>query len=182
MIRHPKKRAYLKALEQVGAITVASDSAGINRDTPQDWRRKDEEFARLEQQALDSFADHLEAEAVRRARAGILKKRFDGKGNPIIDPATGEQYIEREYSDTMLIFLLKGVRPEKYRDKHEVRITRSDEEINAEISARMEELAAGRQGSVIDSTPRIDCLQPSQTVVSASTVAETAGVPPADGS
>ena len=34
-----------------------------------------------------------------------------------VHPETGEQYAECDYSDTLLIFLLKGNRPEKYRER-----------------------------------------------------------------
>jgi hypothetical protein len=43
----------------------------------------------------------------------------------VIDPETNKPvtvpYVEHEYSDTLLIFLLKGARPEKYRERADVR-------------------------------------------------------------
>lgn len=116
MIRHPKKKAYLAALEETGAVTVAADAAGIDRHTPSEWRAKDETFAAAEQMAREAFADRLEEEAVRRAKTGILRKRFHGR-EPILDPDTGEQYLEREYDSTLLMFLLKAARPAKYRER-----------------------------------------------------------------
>jgi hypothetical protein len=48
----------------------------------------------------------LEDEAVRRAYEGVERPVFQG----------GKQVgVVREYSDTLLIFLLKALRPEKYR-------------------------------------------------------------------
>lgn len=38
---------------------------------------------------------------------GLTRKKFTGAGEPVINPDTGEQYAELEYSDTLLIFLLK---------------------------------------------------------------------------
>ena len=43
---------------------------------------------------------------------GSIKR--DASGKPIGIPAA-----VREYSDTLLIFLLKGARPEKYHERHQ---------------------------------------------------------------
>jgi hypothetical protein len=55
-------------------------------------------------------ADQLEQEARRRAHDGVRKPVYQG-GKRV-------GYIQ-EYSDTLLIFLLKGLRPEKYRERFE---------------------------------------------------------------
>lgn len=55
----------------------------------------------------------LEAEAVRRASEGTLKPTGWHKGEP-------SGYI-REYSDILLIFLLKGAKPEKYAERVQIR-------------------------------------------------------------
>jgi hypothetical protein len=79
-------------------------------------READASFAAQWDQALEDYADKLEREADRRAHDGLLKKKFLRNGDPVIDPETGQQYIEREYSDTLLIFRLKGLRPKVYRE------------------------------------------------------------------
>ncbi len=154
VIRHAKKRAYLKALEQTGAITVAADAAGISRVTPQDWRAKDPVFVEAEQVALSNFADRLEREAVRRAIRGIRKKKFTGRGEAVIDPETGDQYIEREFSDTLLIFMLKGARPDKYKDRLDVRVSKEEAELDERFTKLVETLTdrakegmAGEEGT-----------------------------------
>lgn len=113
--------AFLAALADTGNISAAATLAGINRTTFYRRRDDDEAFAKAVSDALETACDSLELEARRRALAGVPRKKFD-KGLPIIDPDTGEQYVEREYSDTLMIFLLKGHRPEKYREnvRHEV--------------------------------------------------------------
>lgn len=66
---------------------------------------------------MEEAADVLEAEARRRATVGG--------------------------SDVLLIFLLKGARPEKYRDRYEVRQAPSPpKSIDAEFEAMMAELKA----------------------------------------
>lgn len=125
-IAHPKKRAFLAAYARTGNVTQAAAAAGITRRTHYVWLHEDgpdgdayrEAFERAEEEA----ADWLEAEARRRAVEGVVRYKFDKKGNPLRHPVTGEPYYELEYSDTLLIFLLKGARPDKYADrqKHEV--------------------------------------------------------------
>ena len=142
VISQAKKKAYLIALEQSGAITIAADAAGINRRTPLDWRDKDPEFVVAEQVALSNFADRLENEAVRRATEGLRKKKFTAKGEPVFDPETGDQYVEREFSDTLLIFMLKGARPDKYKDRLDVRVSKEEAEIDARFTKLVETLTA----------------------------------------
>lgn len=60
----------------------------------------------------------LELEARRRACEGVERKKFH-QGEPVIDPVTGKHYVEREYSDILLICLLKAHRPKKYRERFE---------------------------------------------------------------
>ena len=63
--------------------------------------------------AQEVAADLLESEAFKRAAFGVRKPAGWYKGKP-------GGYV-REYSDILAIFLLKGLRPEKYRDRVEVR-------------------------------------------------------------
>lgn len=114
---HDWKPDFLNALAKRGNISDACKAAKIHRSTAYEHQQTDEQFAAAWLVALDEGADVLEAEAHRRAVNGLVRKKFTKDGDPINDPATGEQYVEREYSDTLLIFLLKGARPEKYRDR-----------------------------------------------------------------
>ena len=59
--------------------------------------------------AQEEAADRLEDEAFRRAVEGVEKPVGWYKGKP--------GGVIREYSDVLLIFLLKGARPEKYADR-----------------------------------------------------------------
>lgn len=115
-ITHIKKRKFLSAFSIAGTVTGAAKAAGVSRRSHSTWLREDPSYAKAFATAQDMACDRLEQEAIRRAVSGVERKKFH-KGEPIIDPSTGEQYVEREYSDTMLIFLLKGLRPEKYGDR-----------------------------------------------------------------
>jgi len=116
-----KKRAFLAAFAEAGSIRAAARAAGVSERTPWNWlHRDDSEAGRVFQAAFDDAkrlaGNALEAEARRRATEGVRRLRFY-RGEPIIDPETGRPYFEHEYSDVLLIFLLKGAMPEKYRER-----------------------------------------------------------------
>jgi hypothetical protein len=112
-----KQAAFLAAYAEVGNITHAAEIAGLNRETHHKWMKVDPTYPERFKTADEQAVEKLEQEARRRAVTGVRRKKFTGKGEPVIDPVTGEQYIEEEYSDTLLIFLMKGARPEKYKDR-----------------------------------------------------------------
>jgi len=108
-IRTPKKReAFLEALKETCNITKACELSGLPRTSAYEWKADDPEFAADWQKSLDIAADLLEEEAVRRAKEGTLKPVYQG----------GELVGHiQEYSDTLMIFLLKGAKPKKYMDR-----------------------------------------------------------------
>lgn len=145
-------KAFLAALSESGNVRLACEAAQINRWTAYDRRENDPDFAKAWADALDQAADLLEEEARRRAYEGLRRCKFHN-GAPIMVPAIGADglvvrdkdgnpemipYVEHEYSDLLLIFLLKGARPETYRERTDVRhsgkidVTRlSDDELRA---------------------------------------------------
>jgi CelD/BcsL family acetyltransferase involved in cellulose biosynthesis len=106
-IRHPKKAAMLAALSELGNVTAAARLVGIHHDTHYQWMKRDPQYAEQVPGVLEQAADLLEAEARRRAVEGVTK--------PIMYKDEVVTTVQ-EYSDTLLIFLLKGVRPQKYRE------------------------------------------------------------------
>jgi hypothetical protein len=103
-----KKKDFLKAMEETASVRRACKLAKIPRRTVYDWREKDEEFEKDFQKSRIIAADALEDEAVRRAHEGILKPVFQG----------GKKVgTIREYSDTLMVLLLKGNLPERYKDR-----------------------------------------------------------------
>jgi hypothetical protein len=103
-----KKEKFLELLGQTGNATAAAEAIGLNRCTPYKWREKDEAFAAAWDAASEEAADRLEKEAWRRAVEGTEKPVY--QGGKLVGKV-------REYSDTLLIFLLKGNRPGKYADR-----------------------------------------------------------------
>lgn len=108
----PKKREkrswedqFLKELEKSGNVTAACRKARISRTEVYQLRNEAKDFADAWVEALESATDDLELEARRRAHRGTLKPVFyEGKKVGTV----------KEYSDTLLIFLLKAHRPERF--------------------------------------------------------------------
>jgi hypothetical protein len=98
----------------------------VSHHTVYAWR-DDVEFAQAESTTRDAFADMLEIEAVRRAHGGVLKPVFQG--------GLFVGHV-REYSDTLLIFLLNAARPLKYRANSKI-----DVAIGGTLTVRQDRLA-----------------------------------------
>ena len=123
IIIHPKKRAFLAAISETGNIVEAVKASGITRKTHYNWMESDSSYAQAFKDAMVDAAERLEIEARRRAVQGTLK--------PVFYQGT-ECGTVREYSDTLLIFLLKGALPEKYKERYEGTINSN---VNIEVSA-----------------------------------------------
>lgn len=114
--------AFLAELALRGNILDSCGASGVSRSNVYQRRDADPDFALAMAQALEDATDRLEREAWRRAHEGLVRKQFY-KGDPLIDPETGAQYVEREYSDTLMVQLLKAHKPDKYRERREVEHT-----------------------------------------------------------
>lgn len=123
--RTPKKRTkpdwaprFLRKLSVTSNISAACKAAGIGRTAFYERRDSDPVFAAAAAEALETATDALELEARRRALEGVTKPIFGSGGKGVGSVQVGEV---QEYSDTLMIFLLKAHRPEKFREnvKHE---------------------------------------------------------------
>ena len=85
-----KADKLLAKLRQGDSVSAACRAQRIGRTTYYRWRREDAEFAATADDAIEEGTDMLEDVAKRRAKA---------------------------VSDTLLIFLLKARRPDKYRER-----------------------------------------------------------------
>jgi len=112
-ILNPKKRAYLTSLVESGGNKFkAAHLAGIHFTTPytSQWR-DDEEF----QEALRTIAEPAAAD---RAEDEARRRAIDGVEEPVGWYQGSSGGTVTRYSDTLLIFLMKGANPEKYADRH----------------------------------------------------------------
>jgi hypothetical protein len=97
---------FLSLLSEGVSVCEACARAGIPRRSAYARRREDKDFATLWDEALAMAADTLEAEADRRGRDGWSEDVYY-RGQVI-----GQR---RRYSDRMLMFRLKALRPEMYK-------------------------------------------------------------------
>lgn len=103
-----KRRVFLGVLAKTGQVAEAARACGYtDTATLQKFRRNDEDFAEAWDHALESAADVLEDEMWRRAHDGVLEPTYY-KGK-IVGYTT-------KYSDAIGMFILRGLRPHKYRE------------------------------------------------------------------
>uniref|UniRef100_A0A6M3IP17 Putative terminase n=1 Tax=viral metagenome TaxID=1070528 RepID=A0A6M3IP17_9ZZZZ len=112
----PKMKAFLVAMEQTGNISAAAQASRVARRSHYMWMDRSQGYREAFAVAKEHAADLMEIEARKRAMEGVVEPviRKDDDG---VWRAVGGI---RRYSDTLLIFLLKAARPEKYRERHEV--------------------------------------------------------------
>ncbi len=106
-----RQAKFLTEYIRTGTILHAALAAKIHRKTHYKWlegKRYAIAFAEAEELAIQE----LEREARRRALEGVSEPVGFWRGK-------ASEYVKR-YSDTLLIFLLKGHRPEKYRERQEI--------------------------------------------------------------
>lgn len=126
-IRTPKKRAlFLDSLRETGGnVSKACELARVSRVAVYEWREADSLFATDWDAVVEAGTDDLEEEARRRALSGVDEPVF----------YQGEECgAIRKYSDTLLIFLLKGRKPEKYRERMQIDVNKLDADIERELA------------------------------------------------
>lgn len=138
--RTPKKAewedAFLTALRNSGIVRAACQAAGVARTTVYERRAEHPSFAEAWDEALSEAVELLEAAAWQRAAKGTTREKgvyYRGK------PIATEKITE--YSDTLLIFLLKAHKPGMYRDH--VTSTNFNVDLKDLTDEQLERIAAG---------------------------------------
>lgn len=109
--RLTKREVFLAVYRKLGNISAAARRARVARSEHYRWLRETPDYGAQFEDAREEAIERLEEEAHRRAYAGVLKPlMYRGRVAKLV----------REYSDVLLIFLLKAARPEKYRDNYHV--------------------------------------------------------------
>ncbi len=128
----PKQRAFLAAYSETGNISQAAVMAKVARSRHYCWYEKNENYRKAFDEATEIAADRLEQEAWRRAVEGVSEPVFyQGKKVGTV----------QKYSNTLLIFLLKGAKPEKYKEKSAFEITgKGGGPIAADIKAEINDM------------------------------------------
>lgn len=136
------KQAFLDALSKSGVRTAAQVVAGVAYTTVSSWRQNDPEFAVAYDEAMEFAADSLEVEARRRAVEGVESKKFDKDGKLL--------FTTINYSDTLLIALLKANKPDKFADRSKAEISNPDGSLKSQNSTE----GAARIIAILDDARR----------------------------
>jgi hypothetical protein len=133
-----RQRAFLAAYAATASVKAAAAAAKLAFVTHYDWMTKDATYRAAFAAVQDQAAQALEDEAVRRAHEGV-KRPVMYQGQPVKTGRGRSSRIlyETEYSDQLLLALLKRFRPALYRE----RVTT---EVSGSIDV-IERLEAGRQ-------------------------------------
>ena len=121
--RSENKKRIIEAFKQTARIDKAAKIVGISRCTVYEWMSNDQEFFAAMGAAQKEATGLLEDEAVRRAREGVKK--------PVYQQGKLVGHVQ-EYSDTLLIFLLKCWSPDKYGQNGQ-----RDDRKSAEVTIKM---------------------------------------------
>jgi hypothetical protein len=106
-----KKQQFLVAFAKCGLVAQACRDACVGSKTVYRWRQGDDVFAEQWEEIESQVNDALEAEAMRRAVEGVKRPVFH-QGEHVGDVT--------DYSDSLLIQLLKARKPEKFRERTEL--------------------------------------------------------------
>jgi hypothetical protein len=107
------RRRFLEVYARVGNIGEACRQANIGRATHYEWLA-DPEYRAAFETAKEEACDSLVEEARRRAHEGVEEPVY-WQGAVV--------GTTRRYSDNLLMFLIKGQRPEVYRDQWKGELT-----------------------------------------------------------
>ena len=134
-MRHSQRSRALviKEFRRVGSVDLACAAAGVDRTSHYVWLKNDAEYKKSFEEAREEACGLLEDEAVRRAYRGTLKPMSIG----------GKMVLVTEFSDQLLMFLLKCRNPRVFGDKRDDTLTIQGELSVAEVlrSRRQQRLA-----------------------------------------
>ena len=112
----------------------AAKRAKVGRTSHIRWLATDPKYAERFNQLRADRVEEFEAEAARRAVTGVTRPMT----------VAGESVEITEYSDALLMFILKAERPEKYKERHQLDHSVSLNEW-AEVCRRSRELSNAKE-------------------------------------
>lgn len=141
----PNQRALLVALARCGQVTTACQIVGVRTSSHYAWLKQQPLYAEEAQRARQLYLESMEREADRRAVQGTLEPVFY-QGQVV-----GYKSV---YSDTLLMFRLKALAPERYRERSEQTISGTLSgtlDVSQLTDEQLARIAAGADGQ--DPTP-----------------------------
>lgn len=144
---HERQEAVIEEYRICGNLRMACERAEVSTTSHYRWLETDASYRQVWEVAKEDAADLLEAEAWRRAVEGVRKPVGPWKDGA---PAG---YVQ-EYSDRLLLALLKGLRPGKYAERRvTVRSSFSERDLQEIVQRLPDEavarIAAGEDPSVV---------------------------------
>lgn len=101
-----RQTRFLEEFAKCANLSFAAKSAGVDRALHYRWL-EDPEYVAAFEEAHKQACDAIDQEIYRRGVTGVLEPVFH----------MGKEVAQiRKYDTTLLIFLAKGLMPEKYRD------------------------------------------------------------------
>jgi hypothetical protein len=132
-----KKEAFLREYAQRGIIQAAADAVGMHRNMHGHWMEQDPAYKEQFDAAGEAAADALEAEIHRRGVEGTetpwhYVPAVYSEGGTLLK---NEQILtKKQYSETLLIFRMKALRPDKYRDNASMGIGPDGATVNLQVN------------------------------------------------
>ena len=111
-VRHtPHTRArVIEEFRRTGRVDLACAACGVDRTTHYSWIQRHEDYKAAFEEARDQVNGLLEDEAVRRAYRGTIKPVSIG----------GQVHFVTEFSDQLLMFLLKCRNRPVFGDRQQI--------------------------------------------------------------
>lgn len=154
------RKAFCDVLAVTDNVSMAAAAVGISTSTAYEHRKTDPVFAAMWAEAQALAADSLEYALRRRAMEGVREPLFY-KGEPVLwppgHPQAGKQAYKVTYPEASHMFLLRGAKPEKYRDRQDVTMAASvvhgemdDETLALKVNEAMARMKLRKSGEAAD--------------------------------
>ena len=137
---------FLRCYRETGSVTKACQAADIDRSIHYRRLKADPKYAQAFAEAQECAVAVLEDECIRRATGVDEPVVYQGEFSyPLVRDAKGKiqrsltPLTVRKYSDSLLMFLLRGAKPERYRERFDHTVTAS---VAHKFEGSMEDLLA----------------------------------------
>jgi hypothetical protein len=116
----PKMQRFLAAYTRCARINLAAEKARIAKQSHYNWLEESEEYRQAFRRMQAMIGDLAEDACVERAIFGVERPvLYQGEHVHL----NGKPLYEREYSDPLLLALLRRLKPQEYREHTAVEIS-----------------------------------------------------------
>jgi hypothetical protein len=118
----PKMQRFLAAYARCARINQAAETAKVAKQSHYNWLEESEAYRRTFARTQAMIGDLAEDACVERAIFGVAKPVLH-QGQEV--RLNGKPLYEREYSDQLLLALLRRLKPQEYREHTAVEVSGS---------------------------------------------------------